>query len=305
MMKKYEIPSERDQVNDDLLFGRRFPTFLDETIDTSSHDLKTLLAISAQYSSAHIDTLKSLSPKSRPPMIHVTCHRPLGGEDCRPSVDDRNQNYRFIKAEFTEKSDELDVLAQRFGAILQEQPFGYSPNGPHLDALNAFLDDLEGTPCVLGSVYLADKVLDANNPDNAQGPPLNYSPHVIPQKAHNKRGYISGSLTKCLRRFRTKNGWVQYYGWGQRYGKRATVCIIDRKFWPFIERVGCTGVGQNDLGSSLLPLQISTIYYVTWNSVNLHDSTWRKVFDKGVWISTADQVELSYDDATAEVSNAQ
>ena len=110
-----------------------------------------------------------------------------------------------------------------------------------------------------------------------------------PGKDNQRESIYQRISSQALRRFRTKQGWEPHYGWNRPYGKRCTVCIIDPKFWRLIERVGCENAAgdHNDLGSTLLPLQIRTIYEVTWYSQHLHDSTWRKIFENGSWIPHA------------------
>lgn len=306
----FHNPTIEEIADDNEKFRGRFPRQNGEEFDAGSHELPHI-SDDTHYPTTNIDAIRSLESDEQPPMFHATYHVVRGGADNRfvhadadsPwSKEHLNSNYRFNLDEFLAKNNLSDLVKLQGGKV---KAIGYgSKDGPLKEAVMAYLNECQSKPpCLTGSVYLADKVLDSTNPDNAEGPPLAYSPHVTPAKADNRRAYISASLTKCLRRFRTKRGWGQHYGWRRKYGDKATVCIIDRKFWPLIERVGCTGVGQNDLGSCVLPLQISTIYEVTWKSVNLHDSTWRKIRENGKWIAKEDQVELTYDQVIATAAN--
>ena len=304
-MSAFRRPTLDDEEGDDERFRARFPRVNGEQFDSSNHGMSQLLD-NTMYPSTNIDVLVRLPTNVRPPMIHTTYHGPRGGQNTQfPSVGNRvrkNENYRFCKNEYIGtllhiRGVDWNYLVTHYGQRLQYM--GYGAGGTLEDALNEYLDQCNGMPCLIGAAFLRNRLLDHTNQDNAHGPPLSYSPHVTPQKAQKPRAYISGSLTKCLRRFRTKDGWEQYYGWGRQYGDRATVCIIDQIFWPLIERVGCTNSDQNDLGSTLLPLQISTIYEVTWISASLHDSTWRKIREHGQWIPRAQQQVLTYNQVNA------
>ncbi len=259
-----------------------------------------------------IDSIGRLPDNNMKPQLkHVTNHAIRGDVSTRFQSGDNethfNQNYDFNVQEFVTRLDQApqmraglrnyDYLVQNYGLHLQQMNYGATRRS----AVDNFFIDCQGKPCLVGPAYLTGKVLDANNPDNAAGPPLVYSPHVTLSKSTSTRVYVSASLPDSLIRHRTKQGWEIHYGWGREHGKRCTVCIIDPKFWPLIERVGCAnGVGdQNDLGSTLLPLQIRTIYEVTWNSAALHDSDWRKIFENGSWTPHANTHVSGFNAANA------
>ena len=293
-----------DEKRDDELLQKRFSRASSvSNICELAHFFEESIAIQ----STNIDALVNLPATQRPNMFHTTYHAPRGGQNNQvPSVGNqvrRNENYRFSKTEYVATLSQLGNfnpsgcpnwihLVTFYGPMLRDMDYGDGTS--FQSAVHDYLDQCDDKLCLIGSAHLRNRQLDQTNADNAPGAPLSYSPHVTPNKANNPRVYVSGSLPACLRRFRAKNGWEQYYGWLRQNGDRATVCIIDKKFWPLIQRVGLTGLAMNDLGSTLLPLQICMIYEVTWKSENLYDSTWRKIYENGNWIPIGNQVEISY-----------
>lgn len=257
-----------------------------------------------------IDSINNLTPDKRPQLKHVTNHAVRGDANTRFQSDDGlthyNENYPFDTQEYLNALNQVsqirngqsnyDYLVSNYGPHLLAMGYGTTNES----AVHSYWNECKERRCLFGPAFLTGKTFDQNQ-DNANGSPLHYAPHVTPSKSTSARVYVSASLPKALRRFRTKQGWEYYYGWNRQYGKRSTVCIIDSKFWPLIGRVGCANAygDQNDLGSTLVPLQIRTVYEVTWNSPNLHDSVWRKILEDGNWIPHANTHVSGYNAVNA------
>eukprot|EP00984_Skeletonema_dohrnii_P027636 scaffold17263_cov147-Skeletonema_dohrnii-CCMP3373.AAC.5 len=267
-----EGPPKIPEDEDDRHFHGRFTRPADEDYDMDSDELRHVLNYKG---CANVDFIANLNDNEKPSLFHTTCHAGRGGANMRfmsgDNIERKNQNYHFNMADFIDNQTDEDWahLVSHYGPRLRNMGYG-GAGATNESALRAYLEECNNKQCLMGTAYLQGRQLDQSDPNNDNGSPLNYAPHVTNRKLNNPRVYASGSLTKCVRRFRTKRGWERHYGWGRPHGKRCTVCITNRKFWALIER-----------------------------SVNLHDSTWRKICENGNWILRANQVDLTYNQANA------
>ena len=159
----------------------------------------------------------------------------------------------------------------------------------YVDGVDSYLEECERKKYVLVGSAVTQAAqgagLNPSHPNN--GPPgsnwipfpnhVYYSPHVT-QPADNPRSYVGTSLPVRLSEHRTKSDRSHLYGEGRKHGKRASACLIEGKFKFLLQRVGLTHRCTPDLASSILPLQIHTIYEVTFNGVGVGNATFEPVY---------------------------